>query len=225
MGENTIALAKSVSPSGRAIGVDLSGHLVDRARKRATHLRNVEYWVADLTALPFEAASFDAVYCERVFQHLNDPNAAMAELHRILRPDGRLVAVDIDHSRTAVDADDAELADLFTELALVAVANPRSGLHLRSQMICAGFIDVDLDATLEIITDVSRFRAMTQQSLADQLEKLVLAGAITGDRASAYETDQGRREADGRFLATASLYCVWGTKPGPASALRASPTA
>jgi ubiquinone/menaquinone biosynthesis C-methylase UbiE len=61
LGQNTRTLARSVSPGGRAVGVDLSGHLVARARDRSAH-ESVEYHIADLTALPFAAASFDAVY-------------------------------------------------------------------------------------------------------------------------------------------------------------------
>jgi SAM-dependent methyltransferase len=213
LGENTIVLAQFVGPSGSAVGVDLSSHLIERARQRAAPSLHAGYKVADLAKLPFEAETFDAVYCERVFQHLQDPDAVMAELCRMLRPAGRLVVVDIDHSRTARDADDAELADLFDELALITVANPRSGRELRSRMVRAGFEDVAVDATLEVITDADRWRAMTQQSLSEQLEKLVEAGAIARERADAYIEDQTRRQMEGRFLASASLYCVSGTKP------------
>lgn len=43
---------------------------------------------ADLTHLPFPAQSFDCVYCSHVLEHVPDDATAMAELHRVLRPDG-----------------------------------------------------------------------------------------------------------------------------------------
>jgi SAM-dependent methyltransferase len=43
---------------------------------------------ADLCALPFRAAEFDAVICNHVLEHIPDDRAAMQELRRILRPDG-----------------------------------------------------------------------------------------------------------------------------------------
>jgi SAM-dependent methyltransferase len=43
---------------------------------------------ADLCALPFRAAEFDAVVCNHVLEHIPDDRAAMQELRRILRPDG-----------------------------------------------------------------------------------------------------------------------------------------
>jgi len=75
-------------------------------------MAEVEHHVADLIALPFESEMFDAAYAERVFIWLSDPDAAMGELFRVLRPGGCLVVVDPDHPRVATDADDrAHLAD------------------------------------------------------------------------------------------------------------------
>jgi 2-polyprenyl-3-methyl-5-hydroxy-6-metoxy-1,4-benzoquinol methylase len=51
---------------------------------------NVGLLAADGTT-PFEAASFDAALCMEVFEHLIDPNRAVAELHRILRPGATLI--------------------------------------------------------------------------------------------------------------------------------------
>ena len=85
MGEVTRALATMVAPGGRAVGVDLSSDLVERATERAASTPGVEYRVGDLTDLPIESAAFDVAYCERVFQHLADPERGMVELFRVLR--------------------------------------------------------------------------------------------------------------------------------------------
>src|SRR5215210_6890644 len=45
---------------------------------------------ADLTELPFPAESFDAVVLGEVLEHVEDDRAALAEVHRVLRPDGTL---------------------------------------------------------------------------------------------------------------------------------------
>lgn len=47
--------------------------------------------VADLTDLPFDSAAFDVVVCFEVLEHLDAPEAAIAELRRVLRPDGLLL--------------------------------------------------------------------------------------------------------------------------------------
>jgi SAM-dependent methyltransferase len=84
MGEVTRSLGDMVAPGGRAIGIDLSGELVERARERLGDASNVAYEIGDVTDLPFESETFDAAYCERVFQHLADPDWAMGELFRVL---------------------------------------------------------------------------------------------------------------------------------------------
>ena len=55
---------------------------------------------ADITALPFPDASFDAVLCSHVLEHVGDDRAAMAEIARVLRPAGwALVLVPLDLTR------------------------------------------------------------------------------------------------------------------------------
>lgn len=94
MGEVVRMMAERVAPGGRAIGIDLSAEMVARASERAAGVDAVEYRVGSVTALPFEVASVDAAYSERVFMHLADPQAAMHELFRVLRPGGRIVVID-----------------------------------------------------------------------------------------------------------------------------------
>jgi SAM-dependent methyltransferase len=91
-------------PELERVTADLDAHGVDVA--------------ADITALPFDDASFDAVLCSHVLEHVEDDRAAMAELARVLRPGGWLVVlVPIDLNRThtyedpsIVDPDERERA-------------------------------------------------------------------------------------------------------------------
>lgn len=53
---------------------------------RYRHMENIQK--ADLTALPFENASFDVVICSHVLEHIPDDRAAMREIMRVLKPEG-----------------------------------------------------------------------------------------------------------------------------------------
>jgi ubiquinone/menaquinone biosynthesis C-methylase UbiE len=73
------------------VSVDLSSAIEVVAAK----LRMRSGWVgvqADITALPFEPAQFDAVYCEGVIQHTRDSTTTVRELVRVARPGGRILA-------------------------------------------------------------------------------------------------------------------------------------
>ena len=58
-----------------------------------TRARGVHAVVGDAQALPFSDAQFDAVLAASMLYHLPDLDAGLAELRRVLRPGGRLVAV------------------------------------------------------------------------------------------------------------------------------------
>lgn len=51
---------------------------------------NLDY-VCDITAIPVEENSFDAVMCTEVFEHLPDPVSALNELARITKPEGKII--------------------------------------------------------------------------------------------------------------------------------------
>ena len=88
------ATAQLLAPRARSITcIDVSETLVDAARVRLAGHANVRAEVADLHALPFADGSFDQVLLLNVLTHLRAPGGALAELARVLRPDGRLALV------------------------------------------------------------------------------------------------------------------------------------
>ncbi|MEV6503721.1 class I SAM-dependent methyltransferase [Streptomyces prunicolor] len=86
-GDGTAAATAAPLLTGhRVIGVDWSQDALTRART------NLPYTVrGELTALPLRTASADAVLFSEVIEHLVDPDTALAEIHRVLRPGGHLM--------------------------------------------------------------------------------------------------------------------------------------
>jgi SAM-dependent methyltransferase len=63
---------------------------------------------ADITALPFEDASFDLIVCSHVLEHVSDDARALSELRRVLRPEGSAVLLyPVDLSRDETYEDDS----------------------------------------------------------------------------------------------------------------------
>ncbi len=79
--------------AGAALGVDLSGPMLDyaRAAAQAGGLTNVAFLQTDAQIHPFEHASFDVAICRTAAMFFADTVAALANVRRALRPGGRLV--------------------------------------------------------------------------------------------------------------------------------------
>jgi ubiquinone/menaquinone biosynthesis C-methylase UbiE len=82
-------------PEVRLVGVDLSPGMLAVARRRATETgRAVEFHEGEAEHLPFPDLSFDTVVCTLAVCAVADRDRAIAEMHRVLRPGGRLLLLD-----------------------------------------------------------------------------------------------------------------------------------
>lgn len=79
----------------RLTGIDLSPGMLAHARRRAASLGlSVTLEEGDAEHLPYPDASFDTVVCTLALCAVPDRAATLAEMHRVLRPGGRLLLVD-----------------------------------------------------------------------------------------------------------------------------------
>jgi SAM-dependent methyltransferase len=81
-----------------AVGVDPSPVFVAKARELGRELRCLTFETADGRALPFEAASFDAVVFHTTLCHVPEPGTMLAEAVRVLRPDGCVAIFEGDYA-------------------------------------------------------------------------------------------------------------------------------
>ena len=93
-GETGDRAAELVGPTGRVIQTDQAQAMIDAALRRASALGldNVEARVMDAERLDLPDAGVDAVLCRWGLMLMADPAACVAEVHRVLRPGGRLAA-------------------------------------------------------------------------------------------------------------------------------------
>ncbi len=94
-GGQTIAAARRVGPSGRVVATDISPEILAYAADAAREagLANVETLEMDGEALTFEDGTFDAVISRVGLIYFPDQQGALREIHRVLRPGGRLSAI------------------------------------------------------------------------------------------------------------------------------------
>jgi ubiquinone/menaquinone biosynthesis C-methylase UbiE/DNA-binding transcriptional ArsR family regulator len=91
-GQASAALAPFVA---HVIAVDASAAMLQAAKKRLSAFENVDLRRGDLEDLPIDHRKLDAATLMLVLHHLADPEIALAEVARVVKPGGRLLIVDM----------------------------------------------------------------------------------------------------------------------------------
>jgi arsenite methyltransferase len=114
-GTDLLIAAQMVGPEGRAIGVDMTATMLERARDSAAEmgLGNVELHQGLIESLPIPDESVDVVISNGVIDLVPDKDAVFAEIDRVLRPGGRLQVADV-IIHTEVSEDARKRIDLWT---------------------------------------------------------------------------------------------------------------
>ncbi|MFH1276863.1 MAG: arsenite methyltransferase [Candidatus Eisenbacteria bacterium] len=96
-GIDILLAAKKVGPSGRAIGIDMTGEMIERARRNiaASGLRNAEVRKGLIEEMPVEDSSVDWVISNCVINLSPEKERVFAEIARVLRPGGRMLVSDM----------------------------------------------------------------------------------------------------------------------------------
>ncbi|OON83035.1 methyltransferase domain-containing protein [Streptomyces tsukubensis] len=202
-GTDLVPLARAATDTGAVIGVDHDQARVDTARERTADQSFVSVRLGDIHALPLADRSADRARTDRVLQHVEDPGAVLTEVHRVLRPGGRLVMGEPDWESLAIDHPDSGLSRAYTQYVTdEVVRNARIGRQLPRLATTAGFA---VPAVLPV-TPVFRDAVEADKILGLErtTRRAVTAGHLTKEAA--------RRWLDhllsGPFLASVTFYIV-----------------
>ena len=104
-GVDVFLAASKVGPTGRAIGVDMTKEMVDKAKKIATDhgYQNVEFRLGEMESLPVGDESVDAIISNCVVNLSPDKSKVFQEAYRALKPGGRITVSDIVSERALPD--------------------------------------------------------------------------------------------------------------------------
>jgi arsenite methyltransferase len=199
-------LLDQVGPQGSVVGVDASTQMLAVAARRCEGHRNVAFHEGDATSLPVADQSFDCALCVQVLEYVSKPAVALAEMHRALKPGGRVVVWDVDwatvswHSTDparmarALRAWDEHLADPWLPRTLTR--------HLRD----AGFADVAVEGHVFATNELSP-ETYAGASLG-LIEKYVAGtGRLGPDEAKAWADEQRALGARGEFYFACIQFC------------------
>ena len=207
VGTGADALACEERYDVSVVGVDASQAMVQEAARRGL-ARAV---VADAHELPFEPESFDGAWADRTYQHLAEPARALAELVRVVRPGGTIVAADPDYGTQVVDVPDQELADRVLRYRVGRLRNGRLAHQLGRLFVQAGLEDVRVEAVPIVLRDPAALdRALGLRDWAGIAHE---HGLLDADDVPAWERALDEAVAGGWFLYSFSIFITSGRRP------------
>lgn len=161
-GLDVFLAARKVGPTGKAIGIDMTPEMVNRARRaaaiadRGRPLANVEFYLAPIDRIPLPDESVDCVISNCVINLAPDKSAVFREIVRVLKPGGRLAASDIALKRSLP----SELGnDLMAYVGCIAGAIPIE--VYRQGLLSAGFGQVEI---IDSGADLNAYTKVENQS-------------------------------------------------------------
>jgi SAM-dependent methyltransferase len=140
-GLDVFLAAPKVGPEGKAIGIDMTPEMIERARRNAekSSVTNVEFHLSTIDKLPLETGSVDCVISNCVINLAPDKQAVFREIVRVLKPGGRLAVSDIALKKELP----AEVSsDLLAYVGCVAGAVPIE--NYKRGLLEAGFEHVEI---------------------------------------------------------------------------------
>lgn len=204
IGDDVRALAALVGASGRAVGLDNSATMLEKARELSAEAEFPgEFVLGDLLALPFDDATFDGCRAERVLIHSEDPTRALAEMARVTRLGGMVVVTEPDLEALTYHASQHELMRRLTLWHCDRVRNGRIGRELPELFGQVGLTDIQVLPTVAHSAHLSNYPIIMAQRAAQH-------GVLAPEETDSLIAEWRRRDADGTFLEYGVFFTVAG---------------
>jgi arsenite methyltransferase len=205
-------LLDEVGAEGSVVGVDGSAAMLAVAAHRCDGHANVAFRQADVLSLPVEDASFDRALCVQVLEYVQDVQAALAEMHRALRPGGRLVVWDVDWATVSWHSSDPDrMAHVMRDWD-AHLAHPSLPRTLTPQLRAVGFGDVRMEGHTFAANDFSP--ESYGGALVPVIERYVAGRDEIGDEElSAWVAEQRELGKRGEFFFVCVQFGFTATKP------------
>ena len=185
------ALAEAVGESGHVHGIDIDEETLALAADRCAEMPQVTFEQGDATDLPVADASFDVAVAKQVYQFIDDIEAAVNELHRVLRPCGRAAVVEGDVDAQVIHSSDRNRTKRTAE----AVRDARPTPHLGSRL--TSYLN-DAELTVEYIEPKPTLHTEINERVAQgiQFRREILQADESFDQSEIEVWEQDLRDLD-----------------------------
>lgn len=205
-------IAQRVGQTGSVCGVDISAELLAYAAKQHAHQPQLTFLHGEASKLPFPDASFDAVVVTQVLEYLEDVRPALLEMHRVLRPGGRVLVLDTDWDSLVWHSTDATRMKKILSAWDEHLADPYLPRTLASTMRNAGFA-ISQQSIIPLFNPI-----FNEDSFSNRMIDLIgpfVTGrqTLTAEEVAAWAQDLRQIGREENYFFSLNRYVFIGVKP------------
>jgi SAM-dependent methyltransferase len=178
-GFDVFIAGRKVGPTGRAIGVDMTAEMLDKARggteayRKSTGFENVEFRLGEIEHLPLPDASVDVVISNCVINLSPDKPQVWREIARVLKPGGRVAVSDLALRRPLPPAI-VEMVEALVGCVAGAVLVADTEQMARA----AGLVDVRVEEKSGFVDAMTEYSDPLYRKIIDELPEGVQPGDL-----------------------------------------------
>lgn len=212
-GDDVRALAQIVGVEGLVTGVDHSQEMIDAANSHEGNVGlSVRFQIGDVQHLDFADDTFDGSRVDRALQHIPDRERALAEMRRVTRPGGWIVAVDPDWETAILDGapDYALTRRIIDYVGDHVPIHPRSGRQLYALFKQADLVDVYVFPSTIAVTDFDVAAALLM--LRPSVQQMIETGEVAEAVGAGWLNRLQEAHDGGHFFGSMTGFTVCGRK-------------
>ena len=166
-GRVAMAIAKGY-PGYNVIGIDLNSNMLANAIKKSRNIKNVDYLIGNVESLSFESSYFDIVASAFSLGIFSDLEKAIKEMHRVLKPKGKIILIDMLKPKDSVLN---KIVDLYYSINVIPALDAR----LKKDVLAyVRSLKVDKDYVIEELKRAG-FRSIKEKDFAGGLAFVITA--------------------------------------------------
>jgi ubiquinone/menaquinone biosynthesis C-methylase UbiE len=204
-------LLASLPEVARITGIDPAPSLLRRAEQLSAGIDTISFQQADGRSLPFESGSFTLVIFDSTLCHMPEPERALVEAYRVLRPEGILAVFDGDYATATVALGDHDPLQTCVDTMMANSVHDRHLVRRLPGLVqAAGFELLGMCSHGYVESTDPGYMLTVIDRGADML---TVAGTIDATTAEALTSEARRRVAEGRFFGHIAYASLIARKP------------